>query len=75
MIIETKLHVPKTKGHLVHRPHLFRRLDEGLNTKLTLVTAPAGYGKSTLLSEWTKTLDVKVAWVSLDANDNNQPAI
>jgi LuxR family maltose regulon positive regulatory protein len=71
MIIETKLLVPETKGRLVTRTYLFRYLDEGLNSKLTLVTAPAGYGKSTLLSEWTKTIETKVAWVSLDPNDNH----
>lgn len=71
MIIETKLYVPKTKGRLITRSHLYQYLDKGLNNKLTLVTAPAGYGKSTLLSEWAKTLDIDVAWLSLDENDNH----
>lgn len=71
MIIETKFHIPKTKAHLVDRNHLYERLHGGLNLKLTLVTAPAGYGKSTLLSEWTKSLKVKIAWVALDRNDNH----
>lgn len=71
MIIETKLHVPESRGRLVTRSHLFRHLDEGLNKKLTLVTAPAGYGKSTLLSEWTKTIEAKIAWLSLDEYDNH----
>lgn len=71
MIVETKLHVPQTKGQLITRPHLFQHLEKGIDTKLTLVTAPAGYGKSTLLSEWAKTLNVDIAWLSLDGNDNN----
>ena len=71
MIIETKLHIPKTKGNIISRPHLYERLDEGLNRKLTLITSPAGYGKSTLLSEWATTLDFQVAWVSFDENDND----
>lgn len=71
IIIDTKLHIPETNGRLVTRSHLFRHLHEGLNTKLTLVTAPAGYGKTTLLSEWSKTIEIKVAWVSLDWHDNN----
>lgn len=72
VMIETKLYVPETKGRLVTRSHLFRNLDEGLNNRLTLITGPAGYGKSTLLGEWTKTVEVnKIAWVSLDPNDNH----
>lgn len=71
MIIETKLHVPQTKGNIISRPHLYQRLDEGLNSKLTLITSPAGYGKSTLLSEWATKLGFQVAWVSFDENDND----
>lgn len=71
MIIETKLHVPQTKGIIISRPHLYQLLDKGLNSKLTLITSPAGYGKSTLLSEWSTRINAKVAWVSFDRNDNN----
>lgn len=71
MIIETKLHIPETTGHLINRSHLFKRLDQNLHKKMTLIVAPAGYGKSTLLSEWTKTLHINTSWVSLDINDND----
>lgn len=69
MIIETKLLVPKTKGKLIARSHLNQRLNEGLHRKLTLVIAPAGYGKSTLLSEWAMTIDRQISWISLDESD------
>lgn len=71
MIIDTKLHVPQTKGDIISRPHLYQRLDKGLHSKLTLITSPPGYGKSTLLSEWTSTRNIQVAWVSFDENDND----
>lgn len=71
MIVATKLHIPRPRTAIVKRPRLIRRLHEGLDHALTLVTAPAGYGKTTLLSEWTSTLDSSVAWVSLDQGDND----
>lgn len=70
MFIETKLHIPQTVGTLINRSHLIKQLNDDLNKKLTLIIAPAGYGKSTLLSEWTKSLHMNTSWVSLDANDN-----
>lgn len=54
---------------IVSRPHLHKRLDKGLNDKLTLVTAPAGYGKTTLLAEWATHIENPVAWISLDQQD------
>ncbi|MBU5445388.1 LuxR C-terminal-related transcriptional regulator [Paenibacillus sp. MSJ-34] len=72
MIISTKLHIPRTRAALVERTRLFARLDEGLQCPLTLVAAPPGYGKTTLLSEWSATID-SAAWVSLDKGDN-EPA-
>ncbi len=69
MIIETKLHIPRTRTALVSRPRLHKRLDKGLNDKLTLITAPAGYGKTTLLAEWAAHIDNLVAWISLDQQD------
>lgn len=71
MIVETKFYVPKMKGTIVDRHRLIELLNEGLHTKLTLITAPAGYGKSTLLSEWTASVSLTVAWVSFDENDND----
>ena len=72
MIIATKLHIPRQRSAIVARPRLIHRLNEGLDRVLTLVTAPAGYGKTTLLSEWTTIIDNPVAWVSLDQGDNDR---
>jgi len=72
-LLTTKLHVPSPRPDLVPRPRLIQRLDEGLRLgrKLTLVSAPAGFGKTTLLSEWVATADRPVGWVSLDEGDND----
>lgn len=72
-LLNTKLHIPPARRDGVSRPRLVERLDDGLEMarRLTLVSAPAGYGKTTLLSEWVTTLPVPAAWLSLDAEDNN----
>ncbi|OAS16746.1 BTAD domain-containing putative transcriptional regulator [Paenibacillus oryzisoli] len=70
MIVQTKLYIPHTRNSLVPRPRLVRKLDEGLGAKLTLITASAGYGKTTVLSEWARQSDAQVAWVSLDKQDD-----
>ncbi|MEC0136934.1 LuxR C-terminal-related transcriptional regulator [Paenibacillus macerans] len=72
MIIATKLHIPRSRSSLVARSRLTRLLHEGLDRTLTLITAPAGYGKTTLLGEWVMTLENPVAWVSLDQGDNDR---
>jgi LuxR family maltose regulon positive regulatory protein len=77
MLLATKLYIPKWRPGLVSRPRLVERLWQGAERKLTLVTAPAGFGKSTLLAEWLATSPAgerATAWVSLDAGDND-PAI
>ena len=51
-LLETKLYVPRRRRGLVARPRLSERLDRGADAKLTLVSAPAGFGKTTLLAEW-----------------------
>ena len=51
-LLETKLYIPKRRAGLVSRPRLVERLHEGTERKLTLVSAPAGFGKTTLLGEW-----------------------
>lgn len=67
MIAQSKIRIPQVRKSLVSRPKLMRKLDMGLNTKLTLVSAQAGYGKTTGISEWAKQQHVaRVAWVSLD---------
>lgn len=69
-LLTTKLHVARTRPNLVHRPRLAERLDEGLRTRLTLIAAPAGFGKTTLLSGWAQRSKQNVAWLSLDESDN-----
>jgi LuxR family maltose regulon positive regulatory protein len=70
-ILETKLHLPSSRAELVERPHLIDRLNNGTRSKLTLVSAPAGYGKTTLISQWSSLSDYPFAWLSLDENDND----
>ena len=76
-LLETKLYVPKWRPGLVSRPRLIERLDQGIERKLTLVSAPAGFGKTTVLAEWlaaTPASERPAAWVSLDQSDND-PAL
>ncbi len=70
-LLATKLNIPELRPDLMPRPHLLDMLNEGLNRKLTLVAAPAGYGKTTLVSQWARQIDASVAWISLDKNDND----
>ncbi|THF78765.1 BTAD domain-containing putative transcriptional regulator [Cohnella fermenti] len=70
MISATKLHIPLERHALVTRPDLLHLLDEGMDTKLTLLVAPSGYGKTTALSEWANQRGKLVAWVSLGKQDN-----
>ncbi len=76
-LLTTKLHIPPLRRSLVRRPRLLQRLGGGLARRLTLVSAPAGFGKSTLLVEWAGDLQgadsppVKVAWLSLDSGDDD----
>ncbi|MGD8791307.1 MAG: tetratricopeptide repeat protein [Anaerolineae bacterium] len=70
-LLTTKLHVPPQRPDLVGRPHLLQRLDEGLHRKLTLISAPAGFGKTTLVVEWAAACGRPVAWLSLDEGDND----
>jgi LuxR family maltose regulon positive regulatory protein len=70
-LVRTKLQRPPIVGHHVHRSQLLQRLDKRLQRPLTLVTAPAGYGKSTLVSCWLEACDIPAAWLSLDKTDND----
>jgi LuxR family maltose regulon positive regulatory protein len=73
-LLETKLYVPKWHTGLVPRARLIERLDRGIERKLTLVSAPAGCGKTTLLAEWLAAIPASerpAAWVSLDQSDND----
>jgi len=70
-LLTTKLYIPPVRPELVPRPRLVERLNTGLDRKLTLISAPAGFGKTTLLSEWAAGCGRSVAWVSLDEGDND----
>jgi LuxR family maltose regulon positive regulatory protein len=70
-LLQTKLHIPPIRPELVSRSRLIERLNAGLNRKLTLISAPAGFGKTTLLSEWVASAGEPIAWLSLDGEDND----
>ena len=70
-IIRTKLHRPPLSRDLVPRPQLLDRLEASPQRPLTLVSAPAGYGKSTLVSQWLEGGGHPSAWLSLDAEEND----
>ena len=70
-ILRTKLHRPPVDRNHVHRPHLLERLDQRRRRPLTLVSAPAGYGKSVLISCWLEACEDPGAWLSLDENDDD----
>jgi LuxR family maltose regulon positive regulatory protein len=77
-VLATKLFAPTRRPRLVARPRLIERLDATLDehTRLTLVSAPAGFGKTTLLSDWLTHLEshptqTRIAWLSLDEDDND----
>jgi LuxR family transcriptional regulator, maltose regulon positive regulatory protein len=69
-MLQTKFHIPPPRPGAVPRPELWRLLDRGARTKLTLISAPAGFGKSTLLSQWLANRPHQTAWVSLEEPDN-----
>ncbi|MBB6669491.1 LuxR C-terminal-related transcriptional regulator [Cohnella nanjingensis] len=70
-LISTKLHIPSPREQRVVRPRLTERLNAGLDRKLTLVSASAGFGKTTLLGEWLAGCERPAAWLSLDEGDND----
>lgn len=70
-ILATKLYIPLPRPKVVSRPRLIERLNKGPHRKMTLITAPAGYGKTTMLSEWIAQSEGCVTWVSLDEGDND----
>ncbi len=72
-LLTTKLYIPPPRANLVSRPRLVQRMDEGLRLrhKLTLVSAPAGFGKTTLITEWILGSPREIAWLSVDEGDND----
>ena len=69
-LIHTKLYRPRLGSDLISRPRLLERLNTGLGGKVTLVCAPAGFGKTTLLASWVEEIDRPTAWLSLDEHDD-----
>jgi LuxR family maltose regulon positive regulatory protein len=67
----TKLHIPPARNNIVHRSELFESLNSGLARKLILISAPAGFGKTTLLSDWIYQYKIPTAWFSIDKGDND----
>lgn len=72
-LLATKLLIPRCAPKVIFRRHLVERLHEGLraNIKLTLISAPAGFGKTTLVSHWISECQCAVAWLSIDVGDND----
>src|SRR5918994_5368463 len=70
-ILRAKLYVPRHRADAVPRSRLHERLDEGARHDLTVVSAPAGFGKTTLLADWSQRSELPVAWVSLDERDDD----
>jgi LuxR family maltose regulon positive regulatory protein len=72
-ILATKLYIPPPRSKIVLRPRLIERLNEGLSLghKLALISAAAGFGKTTLTSEWIASCGRPIAWLSLDEGDND----
>ena len=70
-ILATKLYLPRLRPNVVSRPRLLERLNAGLHRKLTLIAAPAGFGKTTLVSAWVEGIERPTAWLSLDEGEND----
>ena len=70
-LLKTKLHIPPARPNLVPRPHLIEKLNQGLTRPLTLISAPPGFGKTTLITAWLERQSPPAAWLSLDERDND----
>src|SRR3954453_9519933 len=70
-ILATKLYLPLPPPRAVLRSRLTERLNDGLERKVTLVSAPAGFGKTTLISAWVAGCERPATWLSLDEGDND----
>ncbi len=70
-LLATKLHVPRLRAQFIRRSRLLERLQEGMAGPLTLISAPAGFGKTTLLAQWVAESAAPAAWLSLEPEDND----
>jgi LuxR family maltose regulon positive regulatory protein len=70
-LLQTKFYVPPVRSNQIFRPRLIDLLNGGMDKTLILVSAPAGYGKSTLVSRWLRETGITSAWLSLDVEDND----
>ena len=71
-VLESKLHIPVQPQRVIHRPHLQSALEQQVTRyKLTLLSAPAGYGKTTLLAEWARASQLPVVWLSITQEEDN----
>ena len=70
-LIQTKLHPPYVSEELIERPELLRRLSQSSDRQFTLISAPAGYGKTTLIASWIRAQQQSCAWISVDKFDND----
>lgn len=70
-LLALKTHVPYLRTHLICRAHLIERIQQGMECPLTLISAPAGFGKTTLLAQWLRESGMPVAWLSLEPEDND----
>ena len=70
-LLSTKLSIPPLRSRLIARPRLIQKLNQGFECGFVLVSAPAGYGKTTLLTAWLDQVDFTAAWLSLDEGDND----
>jgi LuxR family maltose regulon positive regulatory protein len=69
-LLQAKLHRPRIPGRFVQRHRLLEKLDEGMQRQLSLISAPAGYGKTTLVNQWLDSVEEPYVWLSLDEHDN-----
>jgi len=74
-LIHTKMMIPATRSRMVHRSHLIKRIEEGINQGFILVCSPPGYGKTTLIADWAQRSSTPIAWLTLDEQDNHLPTL
>ncbi len=74
-LMQTKLYRPRKRSDLISRARLLERLNAGLSGNVTLVSAPAGFGKTTLIAQWIQSIDRLTAWLSVDEHDNEPRAV